>query len=125
MFKAKTLKDKVSKAKNKADNAKIFYADSQNIAKKVAKSATGKELTFNEADKAGKVIQNRRILDTGKTAARGAGMLKRSEKKAAYERKLAATTGTAPKKRAIKPTEKTAKFNAAQKAKADKAKKKK
>jgi hypothetical protein len=113
---AKSLKDKVSKAKNKADDAKIFYADSQNIAKKVAKNATGKELTFNEADKAGKVVQNRRVLDTGKTAMRGAAILKRSEKKAAYERKVAATTGASPKKREIKPTAATAKFNAATKA---------
>jgi hypothetical protein len=111
-----SLSEKANKARIKAREAKLYYNDARNMAKKVAKTATGKELTFNEAKAAGKIVQNRRVLDTGKTAARGAAMVKRAAKKAAAERSTAAVTGAAPKKREIKPTAKTAKFNAATKA---------
>jgi len=111
-----TLRDKASKARSNANDAKIFYADAQNMASKVAKNATGKDLTYSESVKAGKIIQNRRVLDTGKTAARGAAMVKREAKKSATARTTAAVTGVTPKKREIKPTAATAKFNAATKA---------
>jgi len=105
IFSAKSLNDKVSKAKNKANDAKIFYYDSQNIASKVAKTATGKNLTSKEAEKAGKIIQGRRVLDTGKTAARGAAIQKMQNKKAAKQRMEAAVSGGSPaaKKTAPKP----------------------
>jgi hypothetical protein len=105
IFSAKSLNDKVSKAKNKASDAKMFYYDSQNIASKVAKTATGKNLTSKEAEKAGKIIQGRRVLDTGKTAARGAAIQKMQNKKAAKQRMEAAVSGGSPaaKKAAPKP----------------------
>jgi hypothetical protein len=109
IFSAKSLNDKVSKAKNKANDAKIFYYDSQNIASKVAKTATGKNLTSKEAERAGKIIQGRRVLDTGKTAARGVAIQKMQNKKAAKERMNAAVGGgAAPKKQAPKPAAKPA-----------------
>jgi hypothetical protein len=106
IFSAKSLNDKVSKAKNKANDAKIFYYDSQNIASKVAKTATGKNLTSKEAKRAGKIIQGRRVLDTGKTAARGVAIQKMQNKKAAKERMEAAVSGGPAKKQAPKPTAK-------------------
>jgi hypothetical protein len=110
IFSAKSLNDKVSKAKNKANDAKIFYYDSQNIASKVAKTATGKNLTSKEAERAGKIIQGRRVLDTGKTAARGVAIQKMQNKKAAKERMNAAVSGgDAPKKKAPKPATKKTK----------------
>ena len=92
------LQDKANKAKNKAYEAKIYYNDARNMASKVAKTSTGKELTYNESVKAGKIIQNRRVLDTGKTAMRGAAMVKRTEKKAAAERMAGAVAGATKKK---------------------------
>jgi hypothetical protein len=97
-----SLNDKVSKARAKADDAKIFYYDSQNIASKVAKKATGKNLTSKEAEKAGKIIQGRRVLDTSRTLARGAAIQKMQNKKSAKERMEAAVSGGSAKKPVVK-----------------------
>ena len=106
-----SLNDKVSKAKDKARQAKIYYNDAGNIANKVAKTATGQDLTVAERQRAGKIIQARRVIDTGKTAARGVAIQKMQEKKAAKERMTAAVSGGVSKKATPKPkaTSKTTK----------------
>jgi hypothetical protein len=96
--------DKARKARNKADDAKYYGGDSRSIANKIAKTATGKDLTMNEEYRAGKIIQNRRMLDTGKTAARASFIERRTAKNAATERMNAAVGGGAPKKQAPKAT---------------------
>jgi len=93
------LQDKANKAKMKAKDAKIYYYDAQNIANKIAKTATGKELTIQEKMRAGKIIQNRRVLDTGKAAMRGAAMVNRKAKQDKAERLAGAISGTTKKKR--------------------------
>jgi hypothetical protein len=101
--------DKAAKARAKANDAKVFYYDSQNIANKVAKSATGKDLTTNEATRAGKIVQARRVLDTGKTAARATAIAKREAKKAAAKRLEAAVSGGTKAKATPKPKAKATK----------------
>ena len=96
------LEDKVRKAKDKAKEAKYYYRDSQKIADKVAKTATGQDLTMAEKIRAGKIIQGRRTVDTAKTVARGVGIQKMQEKKAAKERLTAAVSGGTKAK--AKPT---------------------
>jgi hypothetical protein len=96
--------DKARKARVKADEAKYYGGDSRSIASKVAKTATGQDLTMNEEYRAGKIIQNRRTLDTGKTAARASFMERRVAKKNANDRVKAAIGGGAPKKQAPKAT---------------------
>ena len=97
--------DKARKARNKADDAKYMWGDSQRLASKIAKTATGKGLTMAEEERAGKIIQNRRINDTGRTAARATFIEGRTAKKAAAAR-LNAAVGGAPKKQAPKATTK-------------------
>jgi len=108
--------DKARKARVKADEAKYYGGDSRSIASKVAKIATGQDLTMNEEYRAGKIIQNRRTLDTGKTAARASFMERRVAKKNANDRVKAAIGGGAPKKQTPKPAataKKAATFRAA------------
>jgi len=100
--------DKARKARVKADDAKYMWRDSERLADKIAKTATGKGLTYQEQDRAGKIIQNRRVLDTGKTAARASFIERRTAKKAAADRLDAAVGGGAPKKAAPKTTTKKA-----------------
>ena len=100
--------DKARKARVKADDAKYMWRDSERLADKIAKTATGKGLTYQEQDRAGKIIQNRRVLDTGKTAARASFIERRTAKKAAADRLNAAVGGGAPKKQAPKPATKKA-----------------
>ena len=113
--------DKARKARSKASDAKNFYIESQNIANKVAKAATGKNLTTDEATRAGKIVQSRRVLDTGKTAARATAIAKREAKKAAVERMAGAVSG-ATKKRGVSAGVIAAAKKAAPKAKATKPK---
>jgi 3-phenylpropionate/cinnamic acid dioxygenase small subunit len=97
--------DKARKARNKADDAKYMWGDSERLANKIAKTATGKSLTSDEKSRAGSLIQNRRMNDTGRTAARASFIERRTAKKAAADR-LNAAVGGAPKKQAPKPTAK-------------------
>jgi len=90
--------DKARKARNKADDAKYMYGDSERLASKIAKTATGKDLTTSEEMRAGRIIQNRRINDTGRTAARANFMERRTDRNAATERMNAAVGGGAPQK---------------------------
>lgn len=90
--------DKAAKAREKAYNAKNYGGDSMDIANKVAKRATGKDLTFDEEVRAGKIIQARRTNDTARTAARASFMERRTNKNAATERMNAAVGGGAPQK---------------------------
>ena len=92
------LEDKASKAKDKAFEAKYYSGDSRDIASKIAKTATGKRLTAMEERRAGKIIQNRRTLDTGKAAMRGAAMVNRKAKKDKAERLAGAISGVTKKK---------------------------
>ena len=92
------LEDKAYKAKDKANEAKYYYRDAQKLANKIAKTATGKELTVQEEIRAGKIIQNRRVLDTGKAAMRGAAMVNRKAKKDKAERIAGAVSGATKKK---------------------------
>jgi 3-phenylpropionate/cinnamic acid dioxygenase small subunit len=98
--------DKARKARSKAEDAKYMWGDSERLANKIAKTATGKSLTMDEQSRAGKIIQNRRMLDTGKTAARASFIERRTAKNAATERMNAAVGGGAPKKQAPKVTTK-------------------
>jgi hypothetical protein len=60
-------------------------------------------------NRAGRIIQNRRINDTGRTAARASFIERRTAKKAAEKRMNAAVGGgAAPKKQAPKPATKKA-----------------
>jgi hypothetical protein len=99
--------DKAAKARSKAYDAKYYGGDSMDIASKVAKTATGKRLTFDEEVRAGKIIQARRTNDTARTATRASFMERRTAKKAAEKRMNAAVSGgAAPKKQAPKATTK-------------------
>lgn len=99
--------DKARKARLKAEDAKYMWRDSERLANKIAKTATGKDLTMDEESRAGTIIQNRRINDTGRTAARASFIERRTAKKAAEKRMNAAVGGgAAPKKQAPKPTAK-------------------
>jgi len=101
--------DKASKARNKAYEAKYYSGDSRSIANKIAKTATGKDLTYQEEQRAGKIIQARRTNDTARTATRASFIERRTAKKAAEKRMNAAVGGgAAPKKQAPKPTIKKA-----------------
>lgn len=95
--------DKARKARNKADDAKYMWGDSERLANKIAKTATGKSLTSDEQSRAGSIIQNRRINDTGRTAARASFIERRTAKKAATER-MSAAVGGPLKKQAPKAT---------------------
>jgi hypothetical protein len=104
-----SIADKARKARNKAGEAKYYGGDSRSLANKIAKTATGKDLTYQEEQRAGKIIQNRRMLDTARTAARGSFIERRTAKKAAETRMNAAVGGgAAPKKQAPKPVAKKA-----------------
>jgi len=98
--------DKAAKARSKAYDAKYYGGDSMDIASKVAKTATGKRLTFDEEVRAGKIIQARRTNDTARTAARASFMERRTAKKAAAARMNAAVGGGSPKKQDPKATAK-------------------
>jgi hypothetical protein len=98
------LNDKINKAKSKADDAKYYYRDNQRLANKISKTATGQDLTMAEETRAGKIIQSRRMIDTGKTVARGVGIQKMQEKKASKTRLTAAISGGVKKKAAVKKT---------------------
>ena len=98
--------DKAAKARSKAYDAKSYFGDSMSMAAKVAKTATGKDLTLAEERKAGKIIQARRVADTGRTARRASFKERQAAKKAAKDRMTAAVSGGAPKKQDPKVTAK-------------------
>ena len=100
--------DKARKARLKAEDAKYMWRDSERLANKIAKTATGKDLTMDEESRAGTIIQNRRINDTGRTAARASFIERRTAKKAATARMNAAVGGGPAKKQAPKPVTKKA-----------------
>lgn len=85
--------DKAAKARTKAYEAKNYLGDSIDMASKVAKRATGKSLTYNEEVKAGKIIQARRVADTGRTARRADFKARQASTAAKKERTVAAVTG--------------------------------
>ena len=103
-----STEDKARKARVKAYEAKYYGGDSRSLANKIAKTATGKDLTYQEEQRAGKIIQARRTNDTARTAARGSFIERRTAKKAAEKRMNAAVGGGAPKKQAPKPATKKA-----------------
>jgi hypothetical protein len=118
-----SLNDKVRKARRAATGGAAYFTAKETV-KRNAKAGKVR-LSMAEERAAAEVIQPRILQDRKKTAARGVAIEKREEKKAAATRAAAAVGNAPAKKRAIKPTAKTAKFVATQKAKADKAKKKK
>jgi hypothetical protein len=122
MFDAKSLKDKVRKARNKATSLETGIAASETVERNARAGKT--RLSMAEERAAVKVLEPRMRQDRKKTAARAVGIEKREVKKAAAKRAATAIGNPPAKKRAIKPTAKTAKFNAAAKAK-EAAKKKK
>lgn len=103
-----TARDKARKARNLATEAfgGVSYGDSENIAKDLAKSA-GKELTWGQAQKAAKIIQNRRQLDRNKTANRAEFIANRTSKLNAKKAMEAAVSGGSKAKKS--PTKKTGK----------------
>lgn len=103
-----TARDKANKARNLATEAfgSVSYGESRNIAEDLAKSA-GKTLTWSQANKAGKIIQNRRQLDRNKTANRAEFIANRTEKLNAKKAMEAAVAGgSKPKK--VAPVKKAA-----------------
>ena len=104
-----SLRDKVSKAKVNARKDVTGYAAGDTVMRN-AKAAGLKDLTTAEFKAAKKTIQPRMESDRKKTAARASGIEKREVKKAAAKRAAAAVGNPPAKKRAIKPTAKTAKF---------------
>jgi hypothetical protein len=95
--------DKAAKARGKAYDAKSFLGDSMQMASDVAKKATGKNLTMAEERKAGKIIQARRVADTGRTARRANFKARQAATAAKKERTVAAVTGGTKAKVKAKP----------------------
>ena len=108
--------DKARKARAKADDAKYIWGDSERLANKIAKTATGKDLTYDQQSRAGSIIQNRRMNDTARTANRAEFIARRTAKKTAADSMNAAVGGGAPKKQAPKPAATTKKAAAKPKA---------
>jgi 3-phenylpropionate/cinnamic acid dioxygenase small subunit len=100
--------NKASKARSKADDAKYMWGDSERLANKIAKTATGKSLTMDEQSRAGKIIQNRRMNDTARTANRAEFIARRTAKNEAADRMNAAVGGGTSKKQTPKATTKKA-----------------
>jgi hypothetical protein len=98
--------DKAAKARGKAYDAKSFLGDSMQMASDVAKKATGKNLTMAEERKAGKIIQARRVADTGRTARRADFKARQATTAAKKERTVAAVTGGTKAKATPKATPK-------------------
>jgi len=96
--------DKAAKARSKAYDAKSYFGDSMSMAAKVAKTATGKDLTLAEERKAGKIIQARRVADTGRTVRRADFKARQASAAAKKERTVAAVTGGTRAKPVVKKT---------------------
>ena len=118
MFDAKSLKDKVAKARNKATSLETGISAYETVGRNARAGKT--TLSMAEERAAVKKLQPRMAQDRKKTAARGVAIEKREAKKAAAKRAATAVGNAPAKKPAIKPTAKTAKFNAATKAAAKK-----
>jgi hypothetical protein len=99
---ADSTADKARKARGKAYDAKYMYMDNINLAKKIAKTATGKNLTDAEGTRAGKIIANRRKIDTGRTVARATAIEKRTAKESSAKRMAGAVSGGVAKKQTPK-----------------------
>jgi hypothetical protein len=95
----------LNKAREKASEAKNYWRDSEKLATQNAKAA-GQKLTPQEASRAGKIIQMRRISDTSRTATRVEAVVKREEKKAAKSRMVNAVSGGAAKPKSTSPLRK-------------------
>jgi len=109
-----SLEDKARKARFNASKMETGIAANETVNRN---AKAGKvRLSMAEERAAVKVLKPRMQLDRSKTAARAVGIEKREVKKAAAKRAAAAVGNATAKKRVIKPTEKTAKFNATTKA---------
>ena len=95
-----SARDKADKAKKRAYDAATYLGDSMGIASKIAKTATGKSLNFDEEIRAGKIIQQRRMNDTAKTARRAEFIANRTSKRSAAARMNAAVGGGVASKKA-------------------------
>ena len=105
---AKTLKDKVQKARFNASPGEVAIAAGQTVYRN---AKTGKvNLTMGEEEKAKKTLTSRMTQDRNKTLARGVAIEKREAKKVAAKR-AAAAIGNSP------ATKKTAKAVVKKKAK--------
>jgi hypothetical protein len=98
---AKSLKDKVQKARFNASTGEVDIAAGQTVYRN---ARTGKvNLTMAEEEKAKKTITPRMTQDRKKTLARGEAILKRETKKVAAKRAAIAVGNTpAVKKTAVK-----------------------
>jgi hypothetical protein len=98
---AKSLKDKVQKARFNASAGEVDIAAGQTVYRN---AKTGKvNLTMGEEAKAKKTIAPRMTQDRKKTLARGEAILKRETKKAAVKRAaIAIGNSPAAKKAAVK-----------------------
>ena len=97
---AKTLKDKVQKARFNASAGEVDIAAGQTVYRN---AKTGKvNLTMGEEAKAKKTITPRMTQDRKKTLARGEAILKRETKKAAAKRAAIAIGNSPAAKKAIK-----------------------
>jgi hypothetical protein len=104
---AKSLSDKVQKARFNASRNEVLIGAGQTVSRN---AKTGKvNLTVGEEEKALKTLIPRMTQDRNKTLARGEAILKREAKKAA-EKRAAIAVGNSPKakKAAPKPTTKKA-----------------
>ena len=97
---AKTLKDKVQKARFNASAGEVDIAAGQTVYRN---AKTGKvNLTMGEEAKAKKTITPRMTQDRKKTLARGEAILKRETKKAAAKRAAIAIGNSPAAKKAVK-----------------------
>ena len=104
-----STEDKARKARNKANESfsGVSRSKTEKIVKGIAKTA-GKELAYDEVDRAANLMQTRRNNDRQRTAARAtfiAGPKSPASKRAAAKR-MEATMGGPAKKQAPKPAAK-------------------
>jgi hypothetical protein len=101
---AKSLSDKVQKARFNASPGEVAIAAGQTVYRN-AKTAKV-NLTMGEEEKAKKTLTPRISQDRKKTLARGEAILKRETKKAAAKRAAAAIGNSSAAKKTAKPATK-------------------
>jgi hypothetical protein len=107
-----SLEDKARKARNKAFDQNYAYPYASGSTERIVMDRTrGKAKGLDKVmgrypstaeSRAAAIVQQRRRIDTGKTAARANAIEKRTEKKAAQATTRSGVSG-APKKRAVSP----------------------
>jgi hypothetical protein len=97
---AKTLKDKVQKARFNASPGEVAIAAGQTVYRNARTAKVN--LNMGEEEKAKKTLTPRMTQDRNKTLARGVAIEKREAKKAAAKRAAAAIGNSPTTKKAVK-----------------------